>query len=308
MILLALYDYITSSQRTNDGVRNRARRIIRHYVGDNIYLSVRPQEQKDHLIVLSAAGGDPILRLDDLAQNAITEIDVELYSTNKDRYEIAEAIKQLFHQYRGTLNGDYSTQGIFLQSEPYEDPIEPLGAGQDWLYRTTVTLSVEHNQTLPAFGLTEFISTVEQDNPGDPTDDGVLLIDSLSWTPDDDAFPVSDGAAINGHAWRVGENDNISEQIFASAKVAATTYSIYVRYRHTGVNPGDATLTVDGEAFTITSNGSSDTYDGASSVRNTDGWALLGTKALTAGVKELIIDGPTTANDAVIVDRVALVP
>jgi hypothetical protein len=308
VILTALYDYITTPQRSTDGVRNRARRIVRHYVGNEIYTGVRPQQQYNHVIVLAVSGGEPVPSLRDIQQETMAEVDVELYSVNRDRYEIAEALKQLFHQYAGVLNEDYSTQGIFLRSDPYEDAIEPLGAGQDWLHRITIPLTVEHNQTLPTFNAGSFITTVEQDNPGDPTDDGVLLIDSLSWTPDDDAIAVSDGAAINGHAWRVGENDNISEQIFASAKAAATTYSIYVRYRHTGVNPGDATLTLDGEAFAITSNGSSNTYDGASTVRGTDGWALVGTKALTAGVKELIIDGPTTASDAVIVDRVALVP
>lgn len=309
MILLALYDYLTNPLPSNGGVRNRARRIIRHYVGRDIYAGIRPQEIKGHTIVLTLDGGESVKQLNDLSQDVMSEVDVELYSYSQDRYEIAEALKQVFLQYRGRLNADYTTQGIFLESEPYEDLAGPTGSGSDWLHRITIPLRLQHNQRLPEFGRAEFV-VPQVFVPDGPTDNGVILVDSYAWYPDGDAFPISDAEAVNGHAWQVGENNNVPQQIYASATVPADTYSIFVRYRHFGINPGAAKLSVAQATtteYTLSSTGSSSTYDGQFPVNGSDGWTSVGVQALTAGNVEFTIDGPTTSGDAVIVDRIALI-
>lgn len=315
-ILLAINDFLRSDVPMTDGVRNRARRIIRHYCGSEIYGGNRPQDwEGKHCLVLVLEGGQSYTTLSNPVPNARPSIDIEIWSRDdsreSDRYEIATSLVQLFHQYQGVLNEDYYSQGIFLEGEPFESVISPAGASDTFLHQTTVSLSVEHDRSMPALNSTSFVQRTTPDDD-DQEEPGIILLDSLSWSPDDDAIPISDGNAINGHAWRVGENDNLSEQIFASALPANDSYSIFIRYRYTGINPGDALLKVtqDGSTtnYTITSNGSSDTYDGASTVNGNTGWTFIGGQALTTGLVDLVIEGPTTSSDAVIIDRVALRP
>ena len=303
MILTAIYDFLTSTLPMSSAVRNNARRVLRHYVGNEIYTTYRPQNDVDHLIVLTHEGGEVLGALHDLPQRAYSEVSIDLYSVNRDRYEIALALKQLLHQYQGELNVDYSTQGILLDSEPLETPIEPLGAGGDWLFRTSFPVTVEHNQLLPSIPQTNFVRTADPDDD-EPTDDGSVLLAVGQWAPDETAVVIGDSNAIGGQAWQV----RTGEQIYAGAATNADTYSIFVRYRHSGVNPGDAKITVNGTEFDLTSSGGGATYNGASTVGGVSGWTFAGGLALPAANISLIIDGPTTPDDAVVIDRVALVP
>lgn len=308
-IRLAIYDFITSTVPMSSAVRNDARQTLRDLIGSRIYVGHRPQNTAGFSLVLNYAGGTPINGLSEPVNWAAPVIDFELWSETKDPsnwYDLMLSVRQLFHQYRGPLNETVSTQGMFLEGEPIEVAYSPNDASDRWILRKTMPFMVQYDIVVPSLAKTNFVSTGVADTAGD-----IVLPSNSAWTPDADASDFLDAEAIGSHAWRIGENRNIAEQVEATAIAAADTYQVLVRYRYEGTNPGPSRITftqATEQAITIPAVNASTLYEGLVSYGGMSGYYNLGNVTLTSGSVVVVVEGPTTSADRIILDQVVLKP
>ena len=308
-IRLAIFDFLTSTVPLSSAVRNDARQALRDLVEDRVFIGHRPQNTPGFSLVLNYAGGTPFNGLSEPVDSAAPIIDFELWSETKQQanwHELMLSVRQLFHQYRGPLNVTVSTQGIFLEGEPIETAFSPNDASDRWILRKTMPFMVQHSLAVPSLATTNFVSTATEDTSGD-----IVLASNVAWTPDADASDFLDANAIGKHAWRIGENDNIAEQIEAIAIASGVEYQVLVRYRYEGTNVGASRITftqASETAITIGAVNASTLYEGSESYGGVSGYYDVGNVTLTSGNVVVVVEGPTTSSDRLILDQVVLSP
>ena len=314
----AIRDFLIDDATLNDAVRNDARLELRELVGDKVYDAVRPQDVGPYAITISGARGSVLSGLAGPIDVGTPVLDVTVWCSRAEpikaleRGRIYRAIRALFHQFRGSLNEDMAVQTMHLEAEPFDTTAPPRDGSDKWTHRRTFPFLVVHDIAAPARAAAAAVAPVEPSEDLS-TEGDIILPSETAWTPDADATAIADGNALDGHAWQVGENDSQSEIITAFAVAEARTYKALVRYRTAGTGiVGSAILRFQqtGESdqtIAIASVDKTTTYDGTETYDGSSGYYDTGNVTLVAGDVTALIEGPTTASDSIIVDRVVLV-
>lgn len=121
------------------------------------------------------------------------------------------------------------------------------------------------------------------------------------------ALRLHDTNATRNQAWTIGQ----SETMQFTTMVLDGQYNAYLRYRFNGTTPDDGNLHFDQAGrttLTVTALTPAATYDGPLTYEAVAGFYDLGLVSLTEGQLTIVVDGPTTAGDALIFDELVLYP